>query len=228
MAATNFSQLNESIPPGFVYLCQPRLTGQGGGLTMIHHEKWRVLPLSVPPYTSFESMVLQVTGPTPTIVANVYCPPKPNKGLIDEFSSLLTHLSPNVIVLSDFNIYMDNMNHIFTTFFTSSLDSFGFQQHINFPIQSIPKGHILDLVCCSGVSLFNCSSTDLPISDHMFISFNLNLTIFKTKTSRIICFRNIKDIYLTTPTMGIETLPGITFPSTTNEFPIIMIDSILC
>lgn len=154
MAATNFSQLNELTPPGFVYLCQPLLIGRGGGVVMIHCEKWRVSPLSVPIYTSFESMVLQVTGPTPTIVATVYCPPKPNKGFIDEFSSLLTYLctlSPNVIVLGDFNIHMDNMNYIFTTFFTSCLDNFGFQQHRNFPIHS--KGHILDLVCCSGVSL---------------------------------------------------------------------------
>lgn len=124
---------------------------------------------------------------------------------------------PNVIVLGDFNIHMDNMNHIFTTF----LDSFGFQQHINFPIHS--KGRICDLMCCSGISLFNCSSTDLPISDHMFMSFNLNLTISKTKTSQIICFHNIKDINLTTLTMGIETLSmpmvSISFPSTTNQFP---------
>ncbi len=31
-----FSQLNDCLPPGFVYTCQPRLTGRGGGLAIIY------------------------------------------------------------------------------------------------------------------------------------------------------------------------------------------------
>lgn len=30
----DFSQRNESTPPGLVYISQPRLTGRGGGLTI--------------------------------------------------------------------------------------------------------------------------------------------------------------------------------------------------
>lgn len=74
----DFSQLNEATPPGFVYSCQPRVTGRGGGLAIIYRESWKVSPVSVPLYQSFESLVIKLNGPSPIIVATVYRPPKPN------------------------------------------------------------------------------------------------------------------------------------------------------
>ena len=71
----DFFQLNKSAPPGFVYTCQPRGSGCGGGLAIIHREKWKVLPVSAPTFNSFESTVCQLSGPVPTIVATVYRPP---------------------------------------------------------------------------------------------------------------------------------------------------------
>ena len=44
----DFSQLNDATPPGFVYISQPRGSGRGGGLAIIHREKWKVIPVSVP------------------------------------------------------------------------------------------------------------------------------------------------------------------------------------
>lgn len=150
---------------------------------------WVCLPLSTPPYQSRmrsrDNSLREVEG-LASLRTNTdhssYCllPSQTQQGFHCWILSLLTHLrtlSPDAIVLADFNIHVDNMNHIFTAFFASCLDSFGFQQHINFPTHS--KGHILDLVCCSGISLFNCSSTDLPISDYTFISFNLNFGHFQ-------------------------------------------------
>lgn len=206
----DFSHLNESTPPGFVYVSQPRLTGRGGGLAIIHRETWKVSSVTVPVFRSFESMALQLNGPTPTILVNVYRPPKPNKDFIDDFTTFLTHicsLSSNIILLGDFNIHMDNTNHTLTKDFTSCLDSFGLQQHIGFPTHS--KGHVLDLVCCSGVTPFNCSAVHLPISDHMLVSFNLSFSLSKIKQSRVMSFRNIKNINLADLTTGINNFPII-------------------
>jgi len=166
----DFSQLNESVPPVFVYTAHPRLTGRGGGLAILHRETWKVSSVSLPVSQTFESVALQLNGPTPTVLVNIYRPPKPNKDFINEFTTLLTHicsLSPNIILLGDLNIHMDNTNHPLTKDFTFCLDSFGLLQHIHFPTHS--KGHILDLVCCSGLTPLNCSAVDLPISDHMLI-----------------------------------------------------------
>ncbi|KAK0139457.1 hypothetical protein N1851_023824 [Merluccius polli] len=99
----DFSQLNESTPPGFVYICQPRGSGRGGGLAIIHREKWKVSRVSVPAFSSFESIVCQLSGPTPTIIATVYRPPKPNSVFLSDFADFLTHLStlsPNAILPS--------------------------------------------------------------------------------------------------------------------------------
>lgn len=132
----DFSQLNDSTPPGYVYLCRPRGNGRGGGLAILYRKKWKVLPVSVPSVSSFESLVFQLPGPSPTIIATVYRPPKPHCDFLKGISALLTHLStlsPNIILVGDFNIHMDNINLPLTRDFSSCLDSFGFQQFTDFP-----------------------------------------------------------------------------------------------
>ncbi|XP_047677874.1 uncharacterized protein LOC125146092 [Tachysurus fulvidraco] len=41
----DFIALNDAIPPGFVYISQPRDSGRGGGLAIIYREKWRLRTL---------------------------------------------------------------------------------------------------------------------------------------------------------------------------------------
>jgi len=159
----DLSQLHESTPPGFVYISCPHGNAQ-----------WKVLPVSVPAFSSFECTVFKLPGPTPTIISTVYRPPKPHSDFLSDFSTLLTHLSllsPNVILLGDFNIHMDNSNSPLTRDFSSCLHSFGFQQYSNF------STHILDLICCSGVTPSNCSSDELNVTNHFFLSFNFVLSL---------------------------------------------------
>jgi len=77
----DFSQLNDSTPPGFVYSCKPMY--RGGGLAILYREKWKVLPVSVPPLYSLECLACQISGPTPIIIATVYLPPKPQKDFLN-------------------------------------------------------------------------------------------------------------------------------------------------
>ncbi|XP_024910450.1 uncharacterized protein LOC112486878 [Cynoglossus semilaevis] len=202
----DFSQLNESTPDGFVYICQPRAFGRGGGLAIIYREKWKVSPVSVPVSASFESTVCELSGPTPVIIAAVYRPPKPNSDFLTDFAVFLTHLSslsPHIILLGDFNIHMDNINLPLTKDFTSCLQSFGCQQHTNIPTHS--KGHTLDLVCCSGVTPLDLTADELPITDHFLLTFTVNLTLSIRKTPRVISYRNIKKINPTTLTTTINS-----------------------
>ena len=69
----------------------------------------------------------------------------------------------------------------------------------------------------SAVTPFNYSASDLPISDHMLITFNVKVTLSKTKQPRTIYFCNIKDIDSTELDTGISNLPSIHFTSTPGE-----------
>lgn len=219
----DFSQLNESAPPGFVYICQPRGSGRGGGLVIIHCEKWKVLPVSAPTFSSFESTVCQLSGPTPTIIATVYCPLKPNSDFLNGFADFLTHLTtllPNIILLGDFNIHTDNLNNLLTRDFTSCLDSlgrtvFGLQQHANVPTHL--KGHILDLICCSGVAPLHITADDLPISDHFLLSFTVKPPLSITKLPRLISFHSIKNINLDSLSFSTDSLMATLNLSTPEE-----------
>ncbi len=101
-------------------------------------------------------------------------------------------MSPNVSMLGDFNIHIDNASNAFTSDFLSCLDCFGMQQFNTLPTHS--KGHILDLFCCSGITPLNFTVSDLSISDHLLVSFCAQLAVFKVNLCRPITFQNIKNI----------------------------------
>ena len=211
------------------YIRQPRGSGRGGGLAMIYRDKSKVSPVSVPVCSSFESVVCELSGPTQTIIATVYRPPKPNSEFWNDFAAFLTlfsSLSPNIILLGDFNSHMDNINLPLTNDFTSCLESVGCQQHTTFPTQS--KGHILDLICCSVVTPFDLTADELPITDHLLLSFTFKLTLSISKNPRPISFRNIKNIDPATLTSRIHSscLPDIHKLSTPDDL-ITTMDSII-
>uniref|UniRef100_A0A1A8A119 Endonuclease/exonuclease/phosphatase domain-containing protein n=1 Tax=Nothobranchius furzeri TaxID=105023 RepID=A0A1A8A119_NOTFU len=165
----------------------------------IHREKWRVLPVSVPDFSSFECMVFKLPIPTPTTVASVYRPPKPNSDFINDLSLLLTQLSTlsqNVILLGDFNKHSDNKHLPMTREFLSCLESFGLSQFVDVPTHI--KGHTLDSVCCSGVIPTNCAADELPLTDHFLLSFNVTLCLSAIHSPHLISFRNLKSIDMDT------------------------------
>ncbi len=202
-----FLELIHACPPGFVYILPLRISRRGGGLAILHKTIYKTSPLSVSTYASFESVALSISGPTPTVLAVVYWPPKYCKTFFDEFCAFLTSLctlSPNIILLGDFNIHVDSASNSFTRDFNSCLDSFCLHQDVDFPTHS--KGHTLDLVCCSGVTPLKCTATVIPISDHKWLSFNVNVTLSRSKQQRSITFCNIKKINPSTFTAVISNL----------------------
>ncbi|XP_016529513.1 uncharacterized protein LOC103141723 isoform X2 [Poecilia formosa] len=179
----DLTHVNRAAPDGYSHISQPR-SGRGGGVAVLFREKWLVSPVSVPTYNSFESIVLQIHLSVPTILATIYRPPEPNKAFLSDFSSLLTFLwslSPNIIVVGDFNIHMDKFSKTLTRDFYYLLDDFGMQQYVDFSTHS--QGHILDLVCCSALTLSSCTALEMPICDHKLISFTVTLPLFSLVSS---------------------------------------------
>uniref|UniRef100_A0A0E9VN72 Endonuclease/exonuclease/phosphatase domain-containing protein n=1 Tax=Anguilla anguilla TaxID=7936 RepID=A0A0E9VN72_ANGAN len=75
--------------------------------------------VAIPTPSSFECLVVKLSGPQPLYIAVIYRPPKPSAVFLSEFSSLLTTvcaMSSNVFVLGDFNIHIDSAECIWTSY----------------------------------------------------------------------------------------------------------------
>ena len=112
---------------------------------------------------------------------NCLPPPKANNNFIHHFAALLTHLATLFPKCNSAGGLQHTYGKYlpFTHDFASCLDIFGFQQHNDFPIHS--KGHILDLVFCTGLIPSNCIEDEFPKTDHLRLSFNVQLTLSSTK-----------------------------------------------
>lgn len=103
----------------FVYISQPPISRHGGGLAILHKSIYKASPLTVSVYASFESVALSISGPTPTVLAVVYRPPKYCNTFLDEVCEFLTSrctLWPNIILLGDFNIHVDIASNSLTRY----------------------------------------------------------------------------------------------------------------
>ncbi len=79
-----------------------------------------------------------------------------------------------------------------TTQLLSVFDCFNLSQHVNFPTHSC--GHILDLICSSGVGICSISSSDTGISDHKLLDFNFSLPLHKKSAKTVISYRNFNNV----------------------------------
>ncbi|KAL2104379.1 hypothetical protein ACEWY4_001247 [Coilia grayii] len=101
-------------------------------------------------------------------------------------------MSPNIVLMGDFNIHLDNYSSIYVKDFLGILDCMDITQYVDFPTHN--KEHTLDLVCSSGITPSNFSTAELPISDHKLVLFDTYLPTIKCKTQRVMSYRNLKKI----------------------------------
>src|SRR4029434_1538566 len=71
---------------------------------------------------------------------------------------------------------------------------FNIIQHVDFPTQK--KGHTLDLVRTTGITISNLTSIDLTISDHLAITLDINTSTTHVKQKRTTTFQTTKSINL--------------------------------
>ncbi|XP_069043695.1 uncharacterized protein [Lepisosteus oculatus] len=184
---------NQLIPPGYGLFDLPRLSGRGGGIIVIYNLLYSLSPTTIPPPSSFECLVLNVSIPQSTIIATVYRPPKPSGVFLGEFADFLSFLSlkfKRILILGDFNIHIDSTSSSLAKDFLSLLGCFDLTQFVCTPTHN--KGHTLDLIIANDSFVSHCSPLDL--SDHLAILFNLELPVSNTSPSRSVNFRNWRSI----------------------------------
>lgn len=103
------------------------------------------IPMTVSTYTTFETVVSQIRGSAPTILAVIYQAPKYCNAFLNDFSLFLSSC-PTIVLLGDFNIHVDNVNNALTRDFISCLDNFGLQQFTD--LLSTDQGHTRVLHHC--------------------------------------------------------------------------------
>src|SRR5437899_5680938 len=139
-----------------------------GGLGLIFRSYLKVSTVSLPLFSSFESLCVRLTiASTSFTLLIIYRPPCSNSTLFQaEFSTLLEDLisSPSeLIITGDFNFHVDDPNSSFGSSFHSFLDTFGLSQLVSFPTRT--AGHTLDLLITrSSSTLFLISTMPVRLS----------------------------------------------------------------
>ncbi len=188
---------NQITPPGFGTLNLPRSSGRGGGIIAVYNWQFNVSAVTIPQYSTFECLVLSVSGSTSTIIAIVYKPPKikSHAAFMSDFADFLTMLTPKfhrILIVGDFNIHVDQSDSAMAKEFLSLLDCFNFSQLVTSPTHC--KGHTLDLVLTNGSFASQLSSVDIGLSDHSSVFFDLELHRPSVRTPRTVTFRKWKSI----------------------------------
>ena len=179
--------LVETTPPNYSFFHQPRMSGRvGGGIAVIHKDKFKCSPVnSFGTFTSFEMLSFVLNGNVPLLCVVIYRPPKGPPLFLDEFSELLSIITPKydrIAILGDFNIHVCCPSHPLVKDFITIMESFNLVQSVCQPTHN--KGHILDLILSSGVSpsILEFISFPKTVTDHKAIIFNLLLPLPSTNT----------------------------------------------
>lgn len=169
-------------------------------LCLIGHSGFALFPLKsfLPAFRLLDSLSLHtvtVSTPVSTVIATVYRPPKINKDFLSEFADMLSLLClkfERTLILGDFNIHMYKKDSTTTKEFLSLLECFDLNQLVDCPTHN--KGHTLDLVISNGSFVSQLYTSDLGLSDHLSIVFNIELPDINTISSRILNYRKWRSI----------------------------------
>ena len=173
----DLSPFTDLCPPQWGFLNSPRISGRGGGLATIFKNVFNCKIIPVKNFTSFEVKLFLLVNcfQTPLLCALVYRLPKATSCFIHDFSDLLSSMaihSDKMLILGDFNIHVCCPTKPMVNEFLTILDSFNLTQSVCGPTHV--KGHTLDLVLSSGISIDTFEITNAAISDHFLIEFELS------------------------------------------------------
>ena len=157
-----------------------RMGRPGGGLACVLRNRFKVKQLDCGRKRSFEYAVwnIMINNSDSVNLVGIYHPPPSTKNpsnsvFIDEFSIFLTesimHL-PNLLITGDFNIRVNALEDPDVNVFTTTMHSFGLDQHVNF--QTHNQGNTVDLIfteCFSKLNITECIQGPY-ISDHCAIT----------------------------------------------------------
>ena len=192
--------LNTATPPSHSNTHIPRDNGQiGGGVAAIFGSGLMITPRAKPKYTSFESLVLNLSHPSwksqPLILVTVYRPPGPYTVFLTEFAEFLSNLvleSNKLCVTGDLNIHVDVESNSLSSAFNSLIESIGFSQCVNKPTHIF--NHTLDLVLVYGIEIERLivHPHNKVLSDHYLITFEFTLFDYSPLDKNVLG-RNLND-----------------------------------
>uniref|UniRef100_A0A8C5GPT6 Reverse transcriptase domain-containing protein n=1 Tax=Gouania willdenowi TaxID=441366 RepID=A0A8C5GPT6_GOUWI len=195
-----YVSLNEATPPSHLNTHMPRDIGRGGGVAAIYHSSLLIYPKPKASYTSFESLVLNLSHIEsktcqPVLFAIIYRPPGPYSEFLSEFSEFISNLvlsSDKILIVGDFNIHVDKDSDSLSSAFMSLIDSVGFFQTINEATHRL--NHTLDLVLTYGLDIneLKVYPENPLLSDHFLISFNIILEDLAL-CNKIVTSRNLSN-----------------------------------
>ncbi len=118
-------------------------------------------------------------SPMMFVLATVYRPPGHHTDFIKECAYFLSELvlaADKVLIVGDFNIYVDNEKDALGSAFIDILNSIGVRQHVSGPTHC--RNHTLDLILSyeiniNGVEILQQSD---DISDHYLVVCKLHIT----------------------------------------------------
>ena len=203
--------LNEVTPPGYSLRHVPR-ERRGGGLALVYQTSFKVRVDQVEDYNSFEHMTVHITSGTRskgTLVIIYRSPSAAKAAFFRDFWVLLEHyiLTPNLILVGDFNIHADLPNDSSDKELADLLDSMCLTQHVDFSIHI--DGHTLDLIISrepDNITQPASVSGHEYISDHCAIHCILNMEK-PMPTTKVIQYRRLAAINKAAFKGDLEGLP---------------------
>jgi exonuclease III len=171
-------------PKGYNFMHLPRSTGTGGGVGLLYKSNLDLSKVSHDHKSTFEHLQVKFRYQSDNVHLVVLYRPPPNRRngfTFDIFNSEFCDLVDSLIIdnskllfAGDFNVHMDTTDDKEAAVFSSTLDSYGLQQHVLSATHR--RGHILDLVITRVDD--NIVET-VHVDDGMFLSdhFCINSTL---------------------------------------------------
>ena len=167
--------LIEACPPDYSFHQVSRKSKRGGGVAAIFSSKLLFKITELGEFTSIEYLAIELKTESVLFVI-IYRPPKHSPIFIQEFSELLSLCVTRydkIVLNGDLNIHVNKKADQRTIELLNLLTSFDLTQHITDPTHQ--HGNTLDLLITTGLNINNISITDLPLSDHHCILFDVEI-----------------------------------------------------
>ena len=126
------------------------------------------------------SVAINLFNDTPVLIIVIYRPPKQNSKFMSEIAELLSVASTNydkILLSGDFNLHIDSPSDSNSLEVIRLLETFDLKQQVGSSTHKL--GHILDLVITKGLNTQVSQISDVFISDHFCIFFQINLEVKK-------------------------------------------------
>ena len=169
------SILIESAPPNFRSLDVVRAHKKGGGIATFFRDIFNCKQTSFGEFLSFEYLSAIFKCSPQILLTILYRPPQHSTVFFNELAelfSIITTEFDSLVIAGDFNIHVDNSEDNRAKELSVLLDVFGLQQHVKHPTHN--RGHILDLIITKGLNISNVIVTDIALSDHSCIFFDVS------------------------------------------------------